>query len=72
VAAADFLCEKSTAGWLVLFLCVREILLAGCSEDEANRVSFLAFRISMNDNSCMLPLVKRGLFCGNTLDSEII
>jgi len=72
VAAADFLCEKSTAGWLVLVLCEREILLAGCSEDEANRVSFLAFRISMNDNSCMLPLVKRGLFCGNTLDSEVI
>ena len=59
-------------GWLVLILCEREILLAGCSEDEANRVSSLAFRISMNDNSCMLPLVKRGLFCGNTLDSEII
>ena len=26
------------AGWLVLVLCEREILLAGCSEDEANKV----------------------------------
>ena len=26
------------AGWLVLVLCVREILLAGCSKDEANIV----------------------------------
>jgi len=65
-------CCLAGAGCLVLVLCEREILLAGCSEDESNRVSFLAFRISMNDNSCMLPLVKRGLFCGNTLDSEVI
>jgi len=27
------------AGWLVLVLCEREILLAGCSEDEANKVA---------------------------------
>jgi len=39
VASVDFLCEKSTAGWLVLVLCEREILLAECSEDEANRVT---------------------------------
>jgi len=25
--------------WLVLVLCEREILLAGCSEDEANRAN---------------------------------
>ena len=30
--------KKSTVGWLVLVLCVREILLPECSEDEANRV----------------------------------
>jgi len=43
VAAADFLCEKSTAGWLVLVLCEREILLAGCSEDEANSQTITCF-----------------------------
>jgi len=31
-------CWLVGAGWLVLILCEREILLAGCSEDEANRV----------------------------------
>ena len=39
MTGADFFWEKSNAGWLVLVLCEREIQLAECSEDEANRVA---------------------------------
>ena len=41
VAGVDFFERKvllADVGWLVLVLCEREILLAGCSEDEAIRV----------------------------------
>jgi len=46
VAGADFFKRKVLlvgAGWLVLVLCEREILLAGCSEDEANSQTITCF-----------------------------
>ena len=42
VAVVDFFERKvplADVGWLVLVLCEREILLAGCNEDEAKRVN---------------------------------
>ena len=35
----QWLCSAGWCWWLVLVLCEKEILLAECSEDEANRVN---------------------------------